>query len=241
MYPSFHFTFRFLPIACAAVLASTALAAPLNVDKSYLTTNTPFSVSNTDLLQTSLSSATLGGSAGLGYTGTVPLLYDGTFGAPGSDYDTSVAFEGGAEVTFNFNTTLSPQGYNISSISTFASWDSGRDGQEYTISYSLVGSPTTFNNVYTLPQFDPPGSGEYFSTRVSLSKPGGGDFLTGVAAIRFTFTDFENGGTAFREIDVMGSAVSAIPEPSTYAAIVGALALCGTIVYRRKTRAKTTA
>ncbi|WP_438481890.1 PEP-CTERM sorting domain-containing protein [Oleiharenicola lentus] len=231
--------------AFALILASaSALHAQVQIVTSQFTDSLTYSVSNTDLLQTNLSSATIspsGYSGALGGGTSISRLNDGNFGNSRSDYSAAVAFASGAIVTFNFDLTTNTAGYNITSVSTFVGWDNGRDGQEYTVSYSLASAPATFITLAVVPQLAAGDGDGYPTSRTSVTiQDLGGDanLLNGVAALQFTFTDFENGGSAYREIDVIGSAVaSAIPEPSTYAAMAGVMSL-GFAAWRRSRGSK---
>ncbi|MBI2511421.1 MAG: PEP-CTERM sorting domain-containing protein [Opitutae bacterium] len=198
-------------------------------------------LSTTDLLQTSLSSASRTGSAGSGntyfyredsgYTVDISRLYDGDFGSFGS---TGLGGDGhytvmpnNVTITFTFDLSTNTSGYDLSAIRTFASWDDGRDGQRYEVQYSTASAPSTFTSLYTIASYNPSFvTGDPANTVVQLTASSG-SLATNVAALRFFFTGFENGGTAYREFDVVGAA--AVPEPSTYAALVGlaALALVG--------------
>ena len=60
-----------------------------------------------------------------------------------------------------------------------------------------------------------------------------GYLATNVAALQFVFNGYENGGTAYREFDVFG-VPSAIPEPSTIATLLGAIALGSVLLARRR-------
>ena len=117
-------------------------------------------------------------------------------------------------------------GYTLTNLSTYAGWNAGRDGQEYTVSYSTVGAPGTFTTLTTIPQFNP--TGVPFAdahTLVSLTDSTG-VLATGVAAVRYTFTGFENGGTAYREFDAFGSPTTGpgnpgVPDAGSTAALLG--------------------
>ncbi len=192
-----------------------------------------FPVSNTDLLQTSLGSVATTGSFGGFGGGTEAVLHDGLHGPSGAVGDGSnSAPSPGSQITFSLDLTASPLGYHLSEIDTIASWDTGRDGQQYSVQYSTSADPDTFLALATVPLFNPSQPAfDHAHTRIRLTDTGG-VLATDVAKLRFTFTSFENNGTAYREIDVLGAAV---PEPSQYAAVVG-LALAGFGVWRRARR-----
>jgi hypothetical protein len=80
---------------------------------------------------------------GAGYNVDLARLYDGQFGAAGAVSSASV-LPNQVSLTFGFNLTASPAGYNLSTIQTYAGWDSGRDGQQYTVEYSTASAPGTF-------------------------------------------------------------------------------------------------
>lgn len=222
----------------------------------------PYGVSNTDLLQTSLATpATYAGGTFYRfgdpeYESYLTLLTNGTFGEPGGVPSASVLPDN-TTLTFWLDTTASPAGYTLSSIRTYAGWNSGRDGQQYTVKYSLVGAPNDFITLTTTSRFDntnfPTSIENRFnfdtfqyedvvvtdtsesSTLIELTTLDG-PLATGVAGLRFEFGNVENGGTGFREFDVIGSATTAVPEPSTYTMITGALALGAALIRRRSGR-----
>lgn len=212
-----------------AAASSVASAAPPVVTTAAGTT--PFSVSGTDLLQTALDGApVLTGQFGSFHGGGTfeHLLRDGLGGAAGAtDPSGYVAISTDSSVTYTLDLAASPAGYNLTAIDTSAAWDEGRDRQSVAISYATLADPGTFVAL-TSYSFDPP-AGESF-TRVSVT-PGAGDaFLAeGVYAIRFNFPLQENSAGAYREIDVFG--VSAVPEPSTWALMLGGAAL---LAWRRR-------
>ena len=189
-----------------------------------------FSVSNADLFQTNLGSIATTGSFASFAANTPSLLADGAFGPSGNSSNGAgvavVAPQDGATITFNLDVSANPTGYTLTQLTTFASWDRGRDGQEYSVSYSKVTAPTTFLSLASVPQFNPDVPVFDAHTRVSLTDQSG-VLAEGVAAVRFTFTSFENDGTAYREFDAVGS-VTPVPEPSfmllVSAGFVGSLA-----------------
>ena len=182
-----------------------------------------FAVSTTDLLQTSLSSSSSTGTFYGAGGSNLSLFHDGVFTSGYGNASTTTMPQNGTTVTFAFNLTTNTSGYSLSMIRSYASWgDDGRDGQQYTVSYSTVSAPSTFLSLTTIARFDA-GNNNTPSTMVQLTDSSG-MLATNVAQLRFTFNAVDNNGTGYREFDVFGSA-SAIPEPSTYAAVVGLSAL----------------
>jgi hypothetical protein len=230
-------------MATAALLfCSVATVSAAVIQNNYYSTDDhPGSpVSNGDLLQTELSSASRTGSPGFGntyfyredsgYTVDLSRLTDGSFGNTGGDSDSSI-FPNHTTITFAFNLGAHPYGYSLSSIRTYAAWDSGRDGQEYSVEYSNVGTPDTFISLTSITRYNPDFDDDN-STMVQLTSSSG-YLAENVAKVRFIFNGFENGGTAFREFDIAG--VANVPEPGAYG-LVGALALAtyGTLSRRQK-------
>jgi hypothetical protein len=72
-------------------------------------------------------------------------------------------------------------------------------------------------------------------TQISITDTSG-SLASNVAALRFSFTSFENGGTAFREFDGFG--VAAIPESGTVALWLGLGALAAMLGRMRVGRPK---
>jgi hypothetical protein len=199
-----------------------------------------------------------------GYDADLARLYDGQFGAAGGVSSASV-LPNQVSLTFDFNLMASPAGYNLSTIQTYAGWDSGRDGQQYTVEYSTAAAPGVFLSLKTISRFDNTDfpllieeeiyddegetTGRFqmvpdkarSATLVQLQADTG--FLAeNVAALRFNFTGFgnagnafENGGTGYREFVVQGSQVSAVPEPATMMGTLGLLA-SGLLLRRRTVR-----
>lgn len=197
-----------------------------------LTNGTVFVVANNDLLQTHLISTNLVGNFGVFGAGSSSVrLTDGMFGPSGVSAGFSPAFassaivgggsSSGTQLTYTLDKSINTLGYNLTQIDTYSGWDSGRDGQRYTVQYSQVFDPLTFitigsfnNNFNSLSS----GTGNNHGNRRVRMTDSDGFLALNVDSIRFIFLDAENGWTAFREIDVLG--VQAVPEPSS-------LLLCG--------------
>lgn len=100
----------------------------------------------------------------------------------------------GQYVTYLLNTNVSPQGYNLTSLQAIGGWsDYGRDEVAADVYYSTVSDPNTFiqfafydNNPAT--GFSPP------VNRVVVL-PSSGYLAQNVAAVKFSFTPTELGGT----------------------------------------------
>ncbi len=117
---------------------------------------------NGNLLQSSLSSTMIIRIDGQGsfyrensgYTVDLTRLYDGSLGTLGSSGlggdGRYCVFPNKVTLQFNLNTTDTAQGFSLSEIKTYASWDSGRSGQAYTVNYSLVENPTQFSVLYAV-------------------------------------------------------------------------------------------
>lgn len=190
-----------------------------------------YEVSNSDLIH-GLQPSASGGDFSIELSGGLPVLTDGTYGAitePGGAPDRThwifaVAGGGGGTgtfVTYTLNTTLSPLGYDISSIAVYGGWnDNGRDQQFYTVSYSLVGGDEFFDLITV--NFNPTVEGDLQTANRTVVTDDANDFIiSGVDQIRFTFhPETENGYSGYAEIDVFGRAT--VPEPGT--AALGALA-----------------
>lgn len=178
----------------------------------------PAGVSSTDLLQTQLAGVSVSGPIADEGTGGVAALTDGTFTA-GAGKDAYFTPEAGASVTFDLDVTANTLGYDISSIRGYGGWnDNGRDRQNYSLYYSLVGD-SEFIFLGTV-DFDIDLDAGITSTITSIFDTA----LTGVDAIRVDFhSPQENGHSGYGEFDVIGMAT--VPEPSTFLLLLGAIPL----------------
>lgn len=238
-----------------ALLAFPALAAGAVVQTNYGTTNGTLPgggsiVRANNLLHTSLTSASRTGADAIdpgnlyfyredsGYEVDLSRLHDGEFGEPGGSSVDSV-LPNQASITFNLNLTTNSGGYNLSRILTYAGWDDGRDGQQYSVEYSTASAPGTWLALASASRFDNAPNDEPSATLVQLTSNSG--FLAeNVGALRFNFAGFgnggnafENGGTGYREFVVEGAGVSAVPEPAAAFGTLGLLA--SSLLLRRRT------
>jgi PEP-CTERM motif len=213
-----------LPTLVALAITGAANAATITTTGQ----GSAYTVSTTDLLQTSVASVSDG------------IFYNSSYNTPGytqANLRDGVSAGGtmigkadspdygqGGTVTFTLDLTSNTLGYDITDINTYTNHgDGGRDGQKYTVSYSLVGS-LDFVDIasidYLMGDNGTPGSG-----KVAISSIG----VSGVDAIRFNFADQENAGSNFSELDVIGFAT--VPEPS--AAFLGGLGVLALLRRRR--------
>jgi hypothetical protein len=118
------------------------------------------------LLQSSLSYQSIIGDIGVdsfyrensGYTAELAQLYGGsieTLGSAGLGGDGRYCvFPNKVTLQFILNATNTPQGFAISAIKTYASWDSDRSGQAYTVMYSIVRNPAIFSILYAVAPYN---------------------------------------------------------------------------------------
>ena len=175
-------------------------------------TNLPTATASigTDLLQETATSNNFNPNADItnGTTGAFDDN-DGTNGAQVIDPGT---------YDFNLDLVASPNGYDISQINSYSGWRDARAGQSYTILFSTVDAPTTFI------QITPGGTGNNAvlvgangeSLVTNVFDDGGALLGTGVSVIRFEVGSSFSSGNVWREIDVIGEATPAVPEPSAF-------------------------
>ena len=189
-----------------------------------------------NLLSSHLSSAAIltGGTfyrQDSGYPVVVSRLYDDTLGSLGStglgDDGEFTVMPNQATLQFDLNGT-----FNLTTIRTYASWDDGRSGQQYSVKYATAAAPTSFNPLTSITQFNNaesifPTTQQYdFMSNSYISVPNKDQSSTmvrltsttsvlaeNVVSLQFVFNGYQNGGTAFREFQVLGSQVSSVPEP----------------------------
>jgi hypothetical protein len=200
-----------------------------------------------NILATSVVSATYSGTfyrQDSGYLVDLSRLSDGILGSLGS---AGLGGDGRYTVMPNVATIQfdldAP--YDITSIRSYASWDSGRDGQAYTVSYATAANPSSYTSLVNVTYFEVTDfpmqesfDWETFepilvpdestaTTLVELASTTG-VLAEDVVSLRFIFGGQENGGTAFREFQV-----TAVPEPATIVIAAAGLAYAARVVRRR--------
>ena len=205
-----------------------------------------------NLLQTSLASVTIIPVAGQDSfywntpTRDTTRLYDGILGNMGTSgqggLDSHSVMLNVITLQFNLNTINNPTGFSLNEIKTYASWDSGRDKQGSLVKVSTVQAPSVFNLLYEVKNWENTqfpvitedyGMGPYTYTDTSRSstltvlRNADGSLADNVASVQFVFNGGENGGTAYREFQVLG-----VPEPSAVSLL--AVGLGGLAMIRRR-------
>lgn len=209
-----------LTLAAVTSQAKAAIVTAIQFNSGNVLPSSIVAVS-TDLLQTSVSSVT-GEVANQNLrNGTTGTAHDNNLGDP-ANINTS----NGYTTTYDLDVTLNINGYDITEFRLFSGWNDDRASQQYTISYSLVGSSafTTLTSITSLQSDGSLLTRTYDDTSAPL--------LTGVDAVRFNFVYPNNEfgrATVYREIDVLG--IATVPEPS--AALLGGLGMLA-LLRRRK-------
>ena len=246
--------FGLLSLVLLALPAAKAAVIQTNFGTGDGTTPGGAFVSAGNLLVSNLSSAAIlsGGTfyrQDSGYPVVAARLYDDALGTLGSaglgDDGEFTVMPNQATIQFNLNGA-----FDITTIRTYASWDDGRDGQQYVVKYATGAAPSNFTTLHSLSAYDntsfPTGLGyddnfdpiqvpitDTSSTMVRLTSDNG--FLAeNVVSLQFVFNGYQNGGTAFREFQVLGSQVSSVPEPGTF--LPAALIVAGAWLRRRRPR-----
>jgi hypothetical protein len=134
-------------------------------------------------------------------------------------------------LTYTLNTSSNPSGYSLSEIDTVSGWTADYANQKYALAYSTVSAPTNFVSLGVFENDSNITTGNpAVSLKTALTNSGGGNFVTNVAELQFTFEPDSIRGHqgAYREIDVIGSPT---PEPAS----LGVLGMAGLgLLFRRR-------
>lgn len=222
-----RFVSAFAVLAIIAVTAGIAQATSIAV---YESDAASFGVSATDVPGTG---ATITGG---GWAGSAAVLNNanaaeasGANGGLELGISAAAGLEPGTSVTYTFDLTNAASGWNISQITTYASWApdvGGRSRQGYSVTATLMNNSTV---QVLAPQTYIDGFGRA-TTKVDITGLG----LTNVKSLTFSdFVGVEAGmGSIFHEFDVFGTA--SIPEPGTMALL--ATGLLGLLCYAWRKR-----
>lgn len=209
-----HFPDAF--VVCFGSLLVTASATVLNFNEAN-NTNVWTAPVGTNLLA---AATTVPGTAPTNYgsSSSWATLTDGNLGATNpypSGVGTLVMPNSNTEVVFALNLTGHPGGYDVASFDSYCEWnDSGRDNQNFTISYSTVSAPTTFVTIAAVANN---GGGGVKSTHTSLTDTTG-HLATGVHSIKIHFDAQENdavGYSEFKLIEVGATSINTVVESAS--------------------------
>ncbi len=131
-----------------------------------------------------------------------PLVRNGTTGTAQENVQPNPAqIWGQAATTYNLDTTVAREGYDITEIRLFSGWFDARTGQSYQIEVSVMDDPD-FSLLGKVLRLDSAGS---LLTRTY--RTGGQPILSHVDAIRFVQVNngYAGVGTVFREFDLIGA------------------------------------
>jgi hypothetical protein len=127
----------------------------------------------------------------------------------------------------------SSTGYNISQIVTYGGWqDSGRDWQNYTVSYATAANPTSFTPLTSVVDQASASDPNRLPnmTRVTIAAAGGGSLANNVVAVMFNFSTpmgQENGWQGYSELTLYGHPATPPLVFSTFSVSGGNLVLGG--------------
>ncbi|MES2659624.1 MAG: autotransporter-associated beta strand repeat-containing protein [Verrucomicrobiota bacterium] len=150
---------------------------------------------------------------GVPVSGSWTTMTDGALGAPNST-TSCVAVSNGTEVIFPMKDLVTnTKGYDLTALDFYCAWtDSGRNNQNFTVSYSTYLDPETFIPLETVNNQDSGNPNNSTHTRLT---PSSGFLASNVAAIKLNFANQENGWVGYREFVASGTA-SPINPPLTW-------------------------
>lgn len=167
--------------------------------------------------------------------------------------DASNTFTGAMEPTDYYQFSITPNGgytYSLSSLN-FAAGRTPTGPRQFVVRSSAdnyasnlsasAASPLTIvgSNVF---QFTDNSSTNLVTGQSITLSSGSFSNLTGTTTFRiFAYNAESTGSFRIDNLGIAGSSAAAVPEPSTYAAIFGAVALVGAAIHRRRQRAKAVA
>ena len=180
-----------------------------------------FSVSDTDIGDTSQGATASYGGGGLGLN--ADWVIDGGLSSCCSTANSLLPNPGG-RLEVLLDTTVNMSGYDITQMVNTTGWaGSSRTNHQYLVELRPVGGDyTELLNVAVGGDNDlanqPEGSGNP-GVQLTINDDGGGLLGTGIEAVRFTFHN-DNGGTtpeAIQEIDIFGVPGPPLPPTTQYA------------------------
>ena len=119
--------------------------------------------------------------------------------------------------TIVYTLTGSGSGYDLTKIMVYGGWsNASRDQQAYTVYYSSIAAPTTFNFLGSVNYLPANPANAQSATRVTLT-PASGVLAANVAAVKFDFTSpaSENGYCGYAGIDLYGTPTLVVATNST--------------------------
>ena len=209
-------------VAFLFVLSASANAATIQP----YTANSSFAVDSADQPGTgaAVTSSAL-------WAGSATNLNNGGGGGYENGITVAAGLQPGDYVTYTFDLTNAGNGWDITGITSYASWDTasgGRSRQGYSVTATLKNGKT----VNVLPAQTYVDGTDSAATKVEIS----GLQLSGVTSL--TFSDFVSApapgaGNIYHEIDVFGTA-SQVPEPSTLLMIVTGISAILAYAWRKR-------
>ena len=178
-----------------------------------------FAASSVDLINA--GAATLAAVTHSGYTAynnsgsfsSTATLNDGSSGTAYSAVGSAALATGAFDLdgvwtsTYTLNTSVNPNGYDLTSIQTISGWPGPRRNQRFELLISTVGNPVYTS--YGTYSYLPGGDG---GARITLTNSSG-TIASNVSSVRFSVQD---AGTVFREFDVFGAPSTGSPSPPTF-------------------------